>query len=78
MASTGTVTATVTGVAASAVTVIAASTAASTIASHAPSAGFVVKGLDDQFWERNPASVVVARDPKLANINPMQMRVYRQ
>lgn len=78
VASTDTVTATVTGTAATAVTVIAATTAASTFASHAPSMGFVVKGLDEQFWERNPASVVVAREPKLANIHPRQARVYRQ
>lgn len=78
VASTDTVTATVTGVAASAVTVIAATTAASTFASHVPSSGFVVKGLDAQFWERDPASVVVVRDPKLIDIHPMQMRVYRQ
>lgn len=78
VASTDTVTATVTGVAASAVTVFAATTGASTFASYAPSNGFVVKGLDDQFWERNPASVVVAREPRLIDIHPMQMRVYRQ
>lgn len=78
VASTDTVTAAVTGVAASAVTVIAATTAASTVASHAPSTGFVVKGLDDQFWQRNPGFVEVAKDPKLIDIHPMQMRVYRQ
>lgn len=78
VASTDTVTATVTGVAASAVTIIAATTAASTFASHIPSSGFVVKGLDSQFWNRNPASIEVSRDPQLVDIHPRQARVYRQ
>lgn len=78
VASTGTVTASVTGVAASAITVIAATTAASTFASHAPSSGFVVKGLDAQFWERNPDATLVAKAPKLVDYKQAEVRVYQQ
>lgn len=77
VASAGTVTASVTGVAASAVTVYAATTAASTFASHPASGGFVIKGLDAQFWERNPATVRAAIHPvRLLNVNQAQVRVY--
>jgi hypothetical protein len=79
VASTDTVTATVTGVAASAVTVIAATTAASTVASHVPSTGFVVKGLDAQFWERNPGfENVVKEKPTVIGTNQVEVRVYRE
>lgn len=78
-ATTATVTASVTAVAASTISVIAATTAASSRASVAAANGFVVKGLDAEFWERNPATVSVSRiDPKIAGINPAQVRVYQQ
>jgi hypothetical protein len=69
---------TLTAYTANSTTVIVASTSAASLASEIAAEGFVVKGRDDRFWERNPASVVVARDPKLIDIHPVQMRVYRQ
>lgn len=78
VAAAGSFSATVETTAASTVSIIAATTAASTLASHIPSSGFVVKGLDADFWEREPASVLVASNPQLMDIHPMQMRVFRQ
>lgn len=78
VAATGSFAASVQVTAAAAITVIAATTAASTVASYAPSSGFVLKGLDEQFWERKPASVLVASNPTLPDVHKMQMRVYRQ
>lgn len=78
VAATGSFAATVQTTAASAISVIAATTAASTLASYEPATGFVLKGLDQQFWERRPASVIVASNPTLPDVHKMQMRVYRQ
>lgn len=78
VAATGSFAATVETAAASTISVIAATTAESTVASHVPSSGFVLKGLDDQFWARQPATVLVTTNPTLPDVHKMQMRVYRQ
>jgi len=78
VASAGSFAATVETTAASTMSVIAATTAASTVASYAPSSGFVIKGLDAQLWERKPASVLVTTQPTLPDVHKMQMRVFRQ
>lgn len=79
VASTDTVIATVAGEAAAVVTVLAATTAASQLASHVPSNGFVVKGPDAQFWERNPGFEQVVREkPTVIGANQVEVRVYRE
>lgn len=78
VASTSLVTATVATTAASNTVVVAATTATPGLASTVVSTGFVLKGTDAAFWERDPESVVVASNPQLADIHPLQMRVFRQ
>jgi hypothetical protein len=78
VASTASACGTISGTLAPYVSFIAATTAASTRASVVAASGFVVKGQDADFWERAPASVVVSREPLLANINPANARVYQQ
>lgn len=78
VAATSSPTVTVQTTAASSTSVLAATTAASTLASAAASSGFVIKGLDADFWERNPPQVRVSRDPQIRGINPETTRVYRQ
>lgn len=78
VASSASFTAAITGLAANTVTVYAATVAASTRASVPAANGFVLKGNDADFWEREAATVVVAREPSLVGVIPAAARVYQQ
>jgi hypothetical protein len=79
VASTATVGAAVSTTPADTATVIAATTAASTNASVVAAGGFVIKGADADFWERQPGSVLVAgHPPRIVGVIPANARVYQQ
>jgi len=80
VAATTAVTASLSSVAANAMTIYAATTAASQKASVQAAGGFVIKGADADFWERNPDTVEVSHitNKKLAGIKSVDITVYRK